>query len=158
MRELAQVEMTQQETYERADLREQLGVAFLPSTVFIFQSHNVFISCVQFSLHGSGALTQWIELVENSLQLGVKLTRAFRMCFGVCAKRSVALAQEVQLLDFLDQFRVLCVGCGRRSSTFSFLEKPLITGGQMWWNRQAYIRKSSPRVLQVMSQVSDLGL
>jgi hypothetical protein len=84
------------------DLREQLGVALLPPTVFLFQSRNVLVPCLQFSMHGPGALAQRIEFLDDNFQLGIELTRAFRMRFRVCAKRSVALAEEVQLLDLLD--------------------------------------------------------
>jgi hypothetical protein len=82
----------------------------------------VLIACVQFSLHGTSALTKRIELLNEALQLGVELTRAFRMSIRVCAKRGITLAQEVQLLDLLDQFRVLRVRCGCRGGTLSLLK------------------------------------
>ena len=58
------------------------AVAFFPSKITLFHSCNVFITCV---------LAQWIELLDEILQLDLELTRAFRTGLRVCAKRGIAL-------------------------------------------------------------------
>jgi hypothetical protein len=86
--------------------------------------------CVQFSLQGASALTKRIEFLEQMFQLGIEITGALCMRLRVCAERGVALAQEVQLLDLFDHFRVLRVRRGNRDCTLSLLRERGIMQGR----------------------------
>ena len=58
------------ETY----LGEKLVVALLPPAVLLFQSRDVCTTSIQFGLYSACPLTERIELLEHTLQLGIEFT------------------------------------------------------------------------------------
>ena len=102
-------------------LAQEGAVPLLPLVAFVLKLLDLCCTSLEFSLSHTQLLLRRLQLARHLLQLRLEGLRPFRMGFAVRPKRRVALAENGQLVDALNKFRMLGLRCCRLNRTFTFL-------------------------------------
>lgn len=99
-------------------LGQELSIAFLPFAGLFFQACQLYFRDLQFCLRNPSLFLSRFQFCSNLPKLSLELTGLFGMILAVSAECRIALSENVELCNPLNEFSML----GRRSSIFnSFL-------------------------------------